>query len=126
MALKGEEYAAWIEAFHVRVNARGQCAEATQEMGAAFPELRRVRGHVMTRAGYERAHWWLETVGGEVVDPTELQFDEYGGVLAYLPWDESQPEPTGKCLNCGGLCFDDSSVCGDACAVAYTAYLMNP
>src|SRR5262245_58758582 len=84
----------------------GNCAEYTLMMLAAFPELKRVRGHYMdivrgqeTLFLGEQPHWWLIDPQGEIVDPTDAQFASLGKGI-YIEWDESQPEPTGKCPNC--------------------------
>src|SRR3990167_3649327 len=116
-------YDTWIESYRARVvDTAAKCAEATAEMLTAFPELRRVRGYVLTAAGYDRPHWWLTTVDGTIVDPTADQFADYGGALDYK--EHVGPEPSGKCPNCGGFVYDGGTVCSDACANAYTAYLM--
>lgn len=117
------QYANWITAYRQRVgDATGRCAEATSEMAAAFPELTRVRGHVPF-AGREWTHWWLVSPDGTVIDPTADQFGPSGPV-AYFPHDEAGPEPTGKCPNCGGYVYDSSTVCSEACAREYAAYVM--
>lgn len=107
------------------------CAEWTEEMHEAFPELTRVRGEVLLSNGWARNHWWLVDINGGVVDPTSSQFQQeyYGGkktvVLHYSPRDESEPEPTGMCPNCGGMCYDGGTCCSDACHNAYAAYCMS-
>jgi len=90
-------------------------------MVAAFPELKRVRGHYVT-GRKEYPHWWCVTAEGTVVDPTAAQFDGLPGF--YEPHVEGSPEPTGKCPNCGGYVYDGGTVCGDACALSYAAYVM--
>ncbi len=91
-------YAEWITANVEK--AYGQCAEVTEAMAVAFPELTRVRGHYYCTTWGERAHWWLVTPTGEIVDPTAKQFPS-GGRGAYVKWDETRAEPTGMCPNCG-------------------------
>jgi hypothetical protein len=101
----------------------GKCAELTLEMQEAFPELTRVRGHYYCYVWGEREHWWLldeETV----VDPSADQFPSKGTGL-YVPLDESQPEPTGKCPNCGDYCYTGKSLCSENCEISYLAYLNN-
>lgn len=117
-----KRYSQWIAA-HVPTYeaAYGHCVEVTEAMQAAFPELTRVRGHYYCLVWGERAHWWLVTPDGAVVDPTARQFPMHGGV--YVPWDDGREEPTGMCPNCGGACYDGAQVCSDQCAVEYTAYL---
>lgn len=104
------------------------CSEWTKEMATAFPELKRVRGHAYLSPPFgERPHWWLVEENGDIVDPTYLQWYDpyYTGaiVLDYLPWDETQPEPTGLCPNCGGLCYNGMSVCSMKCDREYMAYI---
>lgn len=125
-----QKYQEWIDAkLKSGDDPFTKCAEWTLEMQAAFPELIRVRGQVMLSNLWERDHWWLKTPTGEIVDPTKAQFaQEYysGGatVLWYQERDESEPEPTGMCANCGGLIYGGrDTVCSDSCARAYCAYL---
>jgi hypothetical protein len=101
--------------------AYGKCAEVTIAMQATFPELRRVRGHYYCPVWGEREHWWLIDAEGEIVDPTAKQFPS-GGLGEYVEWDESQPEPTGMCPNCGGHCYGGESVCSEKCGIEYVAY----
>ncbi len=117
-------YANWIKA-NVK-EAYGKCAEVTLEMQAAFPDqLERVRGQYHCLIWGERDHWWLIDIEtGEVVDPTASQFPSKGG--EYVEWDESQPEPRGKCPNCGGKNFTRDYLCSDKCAKEYVAYCSRP
>ena len=96
------------------------CAETTLSMVAAFPELRRVRGHIYTSTGHSRPHWWCVGANGTIVDPTVVQFV---GHCVYDQWDESQEEPTSKCLYCGDLCYDRKEHCSITCLEANTKYL---
>jgi len=77
------------------------CDTATAKMVAAFPELRRVRGHAMVGVDF-RPHWWCETPDGEVVDPTAHQWKRPPHI--YEEWTGSE-DPHGKCINCGELLF---------------------
>lgn len=122
-----DQYQEWINS-NVDNNCLGQCAEVTEAMQKAFPELTRVRGHFMCLVWGPRAHWWLVDPDGEIVDPTVAQFPTAGlaAPSAYEPWDESEPEPTGMCPNCGGYCYDGYDLCSDECERAYIAYLNNP
>jgi hypothetical protein len=117
------QYAAWIAANVTE--AYGRCREVAEAMAAAFPELVRVRGHYYCWAWGERTHWWLIDPEGQIVDPTAEQFPSKGHGV-YTPWDESQPEPTGICPNCGEYTFDGSTCCSEACGNAYAAYCLNP
>lgn len=118
-----EKYKKWI-AENVESDGLGQCKQVTKAMAKACPELTRVRGHYYCPIWGERAHWWLVTEEGKVIDPTKNQFPSKG-LGHYEPWDESQPEPTGKCPNCGGYCYGGKSVCSDKCFEEYKAYLEN-
>jgi hypothetical protein len=98
-------------------------------MKEKFPELRPCRGQVLLSNLWERDHAWLVTPEGHIVDPTESQFKQeyYSGgakIVMYYPRDESEPEPTGMCPNCGGLCYDGGTCCSDECHRAYAAYCM--
>lgn len=114
------EYQNWIEQNIQEVY--GKCAEATIEMAKAFPELKRVRGHYFCFAWGQREHWWLIDPDGAIVDPTATQFPSKGHG-SYVEWDESQPEPIGSCINCGGYVFegDPYPCCCDECYDSYAA-----
>lgn len=121
-----ETYQAWIaEHYPTSISALGNCSSATRKMVAAFPELKRCRGHYYCYAWGPREHWWCETAEGEVVDPTAKQFPSLG-LGHYEPLDESLPQPTGKCPNCGEYCYDGKSLCSEECEVSYLAYLNQP
>lgn len=93
----------------------GKCAEYTKAMLEAFPELRRVRGHYYDMMWGERGHWWLVDPDGNIVDPTAEQFPTKGGGH-YEEWNESDTEPTGRCMNCGDLCYSPRfNACSDEC-----------
>lgn len=92
----------------------GKCEKITKEMKEAFPELIRVRGHYHCPIWGRRAHWWFTTPDGKIVDPTKRQFPS-GGIGKYVPWDESKPEPTGKCQNCGKYVYNYGYFCSDKC-----------
>jgi len=117
------EYAEWIAA-NVP-DPHGTCRETTEAMQIAFPELKRVRGHYYCWVGGERPHWWLYDENGDVVDPTASQFGSKG-LGHYEEWDETQPEPTGMCPNCGDHCYDGRFCCTPACDAAYIAFCSNP
>jgi hypothetical protein len=109
------EYQHWI-AENVVGDGRGKCAEVTQAMAKAFPELTRVRGHYQFLG--IRPHWWLTDPQGTVVDPTAAQFPAGG---EYVSWGDG-PEPIGRCYNCGELVYDASSgsnICSSDCYSAY-------
>jgi hypothetical protein len=112
-------YQEWIDKhFPTPESQHGKCSFATKIMVKAFPELKRVRGHFVCHLG-ERPHWWCIDLDGKIVDPTSKQFQFPG---FYLPWDETRKEPTGKCPNCGGECYDGNYLCSKNCEIAYVAY----
>ena len=110
-----ERYAEWI-AKNV-ADPLGTCAEVTERMAAVFPDLKRVRGHYYCTAWGERAHWWLVTDAGDIVDPTAAQFPSRGHGH-YEPWNEGDEEPTGKCANCGEYTYGSAYTCSDDCHAA--------
>ena len=105
-------YEQWIAA-HQPTNPQGKCFEITVAMVAAFPELRRVRGHYICPLEGRRAHWWLETPSGRIIDPTVEQFSSNGAgdYEEYVG-----PEPTGHCLNCNAMLFGGETFCNVECA----------
>jgi hypothetical protein len=104
--------------------AYGACREVTERLAAQFPELRRVRGHYYCVTWGERAHWWLVDPEGNIVDPTASQFPSKGKGQ-YVEWVEGTKEPTGRCPNCGDLCYDGGYCCSENCGIAYAAYCSN-
>lgn len=95
------EYQDWInENYPTPESARLKCVEATARMVEVFPELGRVRGHVMVVVDL-RPHWWCVTATGDIVDPTAHQW----GSIAFYQTLEDEEEPHGKCYHCGDLLF---------------------
>ena len=89
--------------------AYGNCEKVCKKMNKQFPELIPIKGHYYCMVWGKRMHWWLETHDGTIIDPTAIQFPTKGyGV--YDPWDNTQPEPTGKCPNCGEYCYEGEQV----------------
>lgn len=111
------EYEKWIKDNVKSVYC--SCLEVTEEMRKKFPELIRVRGHYHCVLWGRCPHWWLITAEGEIIDPTASQFPSRGAGY-YEPWDESKPEPTGKCLNCGDYCYNGEACCSDQCGKAFS------
>lgn len=116
-------YAEWIQN---NAYGYGQCVEATVAMVAAFPELRRVRGHVfLMGASSVPTHHQCVAPDGAIVDPTASQFPN---LVAYDEWVEGDEEPVGKCCNCGEYIYPSigytDTVCSDACASSYESYCM--
>jgi hypothetical protein len=128
--MNDEKYNTWITNKLSTSNPWNMCDEWTKEMNNEFPELTRIRGQVLLTNGWYRAHWWLVDTAGNVIDPTASQFssDYFGGskVLNYEPRDESEPEPTGICPNCGEYCYNSKTCCSDSCHNQYVAYCMRP
>lgn len=113
--MSDDQYTHWIaEHYPSTESASLKCAEATLTLVATFPELRRVRGHVMVGV-HLRPHWWCVTPEGGVVDPTAHQWPHAPVFYAALPDDAEDPH--GKCLHCGELLFRsrgaDSHLCED-------------
>jgi hypothetical protein len=105
------QYVEWIQ--HQVSNPTGKCLDVCYIMQKAFAELILVRGHYLCTVWGEREHWWLKD-GDEIVDPTASQFPSKGRGQ-YIEWDESKPEPTGRCMNCGGYCYDSAHFCSPGC-----------
>lgn len=116
------KYNQWIRDYGLRYDSiRSRCEEATMEMIDEFPELTRVRGHVSHILSDKISpHWWCKDEDGTIWDPTSSQFV---AIIEYIEHDESQSEPTGKCLHCGEYCYDYNSVCGDKCRHGYINHL---
>lgn len=121
MPIANNSYLQWI-AEHVGPDPHGQCKEVTEQMAAAFPELRRVRGHYVCPSDGPQTHWWMVTPDGTVLDPTKEQFASKGQG-AYEPHEG--PEPTGTCLNCGGLVYGETSFCNSNCTKEFASYIEN-
>lgn len=119
MAIPIDSYLQWI-AEHVGPDPHGQCKEITERMAAAFPELRRVRGHYVCPSEGPQPHWWMITPDGMVLDPTKEQFASQGQG-AYEPHEG--PEPTGTCLNCGALVYGETSFCNSDCTNEFSSYI---
>lgn len=118
----------WIASYLAKKRGfvRGACSEATKEMMAAFPELRRAGGFVQVQWGREQ-HWWCVAPDGSIVDPT---VDQYGavGVFDYEELDLDDPKtreivPTGRCMECGLDAFGGRQFCSDNCECDFAADL---
>lgn len=122
-----EEYSAWINKHYpTPESARLACKEATLEMAYKFPELKRVRGLASVEEPFglnptRTPHWWLTDLTGTIIDPTAHQYPTK--ILSYEEADESLGPPTGRCPNCGGLCYGGRYLCSDKCDHDYMAYL---
>jgi hypothetical protein len=69
-------------------------------MVEAFPELIRMRGWW----GWIE-HWWCKTPDGTIVDPTRHQWPLDRDAVYKEFRDGVDPEPLGKCMNCGDYCW---------------------
>ena len=99
------------------------CESYSQDMLKAFPELIRVRGHYDEIIRGKIPHWWLKTTEGLIIDPTKDQFSGPNIPFFYEEHDESKPEPTCKCPNCGGFCYDGNTCCSKNCHNEYLTYI---
>ena len=106
------KYQEWIK--NQNSDVFGACKARTEEMVAAFPELKRVRGHYYDIVWGERMHWWCVDPDGNIIDPTARQFPTKGKG-AYVPWKEGAEEPTGICPNCGEYCYEGTTCCSEKC-----------
>lgn len=57
-----------------------------------------------------------------IVDPTKQQFPSRGNGV-YIEWDESEDEPSGKCLDCGGYVYSGDVFCSDNCRIATAEFM---
>lgn len=104
-----------------------ECEQYSAKMAADFPELTRVRGHYFCLLdNILHPHWWLVDQGKKIIDPTRQQFPCRGNSGYYIEHNESDPEPTGKCPNCSGCCYDNKYCCCEQCEKEYVAYCNNP
>jgi len=123
-------YNSWIQDnYPDPQSARLQCLEATEKMVSVFPELKRVRGLAAVKEPHDfpptrTPHWWCVTPEGSIVDPTAHQYPTH--IISYSESDESKGPPTGKCPNCGDLCYDGGYLCSDKCDKEYMDYLNSP
>ncbi len=93
------------------------CLQFSEKMLRKFPELELKKGYVFSHHNMDNlhpdhpiqyAHAWLEDEAGLKIDPTVLQFS----LMGELHYVESGA-PTGKCMGCGDLMFDNEYVyCG--------------
>lgn len=113
-------YEAWIK--ENIADPYGCCQEATLKMQEAFPELERIRGHYYCPIWGQREHWWLVAPDQSIVDPTSEQFPSKGNAV-YEPWDETQDEPTGICMECGSYTYGGKYFCSKKCEIVGMAYL---
>jgi hypothetical protein len=122
-----QRYTDWIKTHYPTVeSAVAKCAEATLEMARCFPELRRVSG-LLCHGDYKEDldHWWLVTETGEIVDPTQHQYNQMF-ILGYYEVTKDSPihnTPRSKCPNCGDSFYGGGYLCSTRCEREYSAYL---
>jgi len=103
--------------------AYGNCKTICKKVKEKFPELKLIRGYYRCFVWGKRMHWWLETQEGKIIDPTAIQFPSRGTGI-YMPHNDSQPEPTGKCPHCGDYIYDGGYThkeCHDAFVASLSA-----
>ena len=98
-------------------------------MVECFPELERVRGLAIVEEKdnflpTKAPHWWCKTSQGVIVDPTAHQYPTR--ILDYSEVDESLGSPSGRCPNCGNLCYNGDYLCTPKCNKEYMDYLNSP
>lgn len=116
-----KKYKDWIDK-NVEVP-QNNCQSYSSDMAEAFPELIRVRGYYDELIRGKTPHWWLKTKDGLIVDPTQSQFCGPNIPFFYEEIDESIPQPTGMCPNCGEYCYNESYVCSPRCEKEYIDYI---
>lgn len=85
---------------------RGKCKEACEALQQVMPELRLVRGYYTDHIWDKREpHWWLETPGGDIVDPTKWQFPAGGIAEFYEEFDGML-----NCEECGKEVGEETAV----------------
>jgi hypothetical protein len=109
-----DKYNQWIEDNVIKGKELGNCKEYSEKMAEVFPELKVVRGHYYCHTWGERGHFWLVDKWGGIIDPTKAQFPSKGNGR-YVPWNEGDEEPTGKCLNCAEYVYNENQFCNDNC-----------
>lgn len=120
------KYKAWIsENYPSYESAYGNCADATSEMIAEFPELRRVSGFYYAALWGRREHFWCISPDGEVIDPTAVQFPCKGNG-AYEEVTDPSLIPTGRCLDCGEDVYNSKTFCDLQCENLTRKYLGLP
>jgi hypothetical protein len=110
-----KKYNEWIDRKLRIYNPYGQCENWCREMQETFPELKLQRGYYICPFWGKREHWWLIGPDNEIIDPTVSQFPSKGLFGEYENWIEGTKEPTGRCLNCGDYCYDDTIICSPLC-----------
>lgn len=122
-----QKYREWIDLYYpTPETAYLACQEATARMQSIFPELKRCKGlaDVEEPLGLpptRTPHWWLVDSNNEIIDPTAHQYPTR--ILKYEKCDDSKGTPTGRCPNCGGLCYNGEYICSIKCCEEYAAYL---
>ena len=119
------KYQKYINDLNMTYNkAYGNCEGFSKKMKRKFPELIITKGYYECMVWGRREHWWLQTKDGQIFDPTAVQFPSKG-ICEYIPWNKDDPQPTGKCPQCGEYTFNNEYVHKE-CQDAYVAYCNNP
>lgn len=123
-----QEYQDWIDNWLSEHKiCAGLCFSATSLMLQSFPELIHVRGYVYDINNRKHSHWYLKTIDDEIIDPTAGQFVIIGDAsfLRYEEYFESIDGklPTGKCIDCGNMIYNDKLFCNDKCEESTIKYL---
>jgi hypothetical protein len=122
------DYIKWIESnYPTSKESYGNCKEAVTKMKEAFPELTVTNGFVFDAMWGDRAHWWLKTEDGSIVDPT---FNQFPAFVEYTEIDDNHPArnyPLARCHECGDQYYETPELKGvmhtKACEGRYIAYL---
>ena len=118
-----KNYQDWInQHYPTSLSTRLKCKVISHRMVTEFPELKVVRGQIEVEEPCglpptKTQHWWCISPEGEVIDPTSHQYPTR--ILTYQPVDESKGEPTGKCMNCGDICYNGSQFCKRKCELEF-------
>lgn len=119
------KYDVWINNY-IKENKilAGFCFSASKQMVETFPELKQIKGYVVTEFSGSSAHWWCEDANGKIYDPTALQFED---IISYEQYNEEKhgPLPTGKCYDCGDYIYDEKDFCDENCESSTREYLNN-
>lgn len=118
-------YREWIVK-NVPNSCAGQCTKYVNLMVKAFPELKKIRGHIrywndLEKKNKRSPHWWTKAPDGCIFDPTAVQFAHLE--FHYEEWEEGQKEPTGKCPNCGEYSYDHNYLCSAKCEKEFREYI---
>lgn len=104
-------YKEWINKnYPTPQSALNQCYEACKKMNQKFPELLITNGLIQVGIEpEERQHWWLKTLSGEIIDPTEHQYQVFGMNIVFYNEIDNEHDlrkfEQCKCIYCGTKFF---------------------